>query len=131
MAESIPTSSLLQDCLGPLVMSFRRSSSAYRNYLNHGKTFRWSLVIWRANNDLVSLLIQTGWMLPDTHKDEAIRIVTHLDLWASLWERHKCDMQPTLDDIFVFENSHSFPRDAEEKIIELFTLLSSDCDEEC
>ena len=106
----------LDECLGPLMTRLQRAQSAYRFYLDDGKTFRGALALRRANDSLIALLLDKAWLLPELLQEQATLIVTHLDIWAALWDHHREATQPGLDDEFAFPNEHRFPADAEAQL---------------
>ena len=116
---------LLETCLGPLVMRLQRAQSAYVYYRDTGMTFRGALVLWRANTDLTRHLLDSAWLLPGHLQTQAARIVSHIDVWASLWEYHRDAQRPDLDDKFVFPNDQRFPADAEVALKTYFARLQS------
>ena len=116
---------LLETCLGPLMTRLQRAQSAYAYYREVDMTFRGALVLWRANTDLTRHLLDTAWLLPADLQAQAARIVNHIDVWASLWEHHRDEQKPGLDDTFAFPNDHRFPADAEAALKAYYEQLKS------
>jgi len=114
---------LLADLLGPLHMHFAAARRAYRDYLDGGRTFLHARSLRRINASARSLLLARGWMLPDRLQEDAACLISHYDVWMSLWGDHRAALRPGPDDVFAFENRHSYPREAEARLEALYERL--------
>lgn len=119
---------LLDELLGPLHMHFRGARTAYEDYLANGRTFLWANSLKRINGAARALLLAKGYLLPDELQDDAAALLRHYDVWLTRWDDHAERTAPALDDPFDFENSVTFPRDAEERLERLYRTLRETAD---
>lgn len=115
---------LVAELLGPLHMRFRAAKAAYRSYLEQGRIFLFAQNLKRINLSSRALLLDKGWMLPEAHRAHALDLVAHWDVWLTLWEELAARASPRSSDTFVFENSFTYPREAEEALERLFADLA-------
>lgn len=118
-------SALLDELLGPLHMHFRSARTAYQDYLANGRSFLWASSLRRINSAARSLLLAKGYLLPAELQDDAAALVRHYDVWLTLWDDLAERTIPALNDPFVFENSVTYPRDAEDRLEQLYAALVS------
>lgn len=116
--------SLLHDLLGPLHMHFRAARAAYRGYLDNGRTFLFAKSLRRVNVSARALLMARGHLLPPELREDVAALVAHYDVWLTLWTEHRRATQPALSDPFVFQNSFTYPKEAEARLEALFETLS-------
>lgn len=114
---------LVVELLGPLHMHFRSAGAAYRDYLAEGRSFLWANSLYRLNSAARLLLLAKGYLLPDDLKADATALIRHYDAWLTLWEDLAERSRPALDDAFVFESRISYPRDAEDRLRQLYDAL--------
>ena len=114
---------LLDELLGPLHMHFASARAAYRAYLDEGRTFLHASSLRRINLGARALLTGKGWLLPDAMQVHARALIEHYDIWLTLWEAHAERARPALADPFAFENSFTYPRDAEQALESLYQEL--------
>lgn len=119
------TASLLADLLGPLHMHFLAARRAYRDYLDGGRAFVHTRSLRRINLSARSLLLNRGWRLPAELQPDAAALVAHYDVWLSHWSDRRAEARPGPHDAFVFENRHTYPKDAEARLEALYERLRS------
>lgn len=117
------TPSLLHDLLGPLHMHFLAARAAYRGYLENGRSFLFARSLRRVNVSARTLLMSRGHLLPRPLQEDAAALIAHYDVWLTLWDAHRKALKPALSDPFVFENSFTYPKEAEDRIEALFAEL--------
>jgi hypothetical protein len=106
-------------------MHFLTARAAYRFYLDNGRTFLFAVSLRRVNRAARALLMSRGHLLPPELQPAAAALVAHYDVWLTLWAEHRRSLMPALSDPFVFENSFTYPRDAEQKIEALYIEMST------
>ncbi|MBC7949785.1 MAG: hypothetical protein H7Y42_18015 [Chitinophagaceae bacterium] len=97
---------------GQLYMLFQRSASAYRDYLEGGKTYFFARILRTYNNATRELLLEKGYLLSEELQQDALALITHYDIWMEKWDDLETRMKPAPNDEFVFPNDHVFPKNA-------------------
>ncbi|HEV2866696.1 MAG TPA: hypothetical protein VGX37_09285 [Allosphingosinicella sp.] len=116
---------LVEELLGPLHMHFLSARAAYRDYLDNGRGFRFASSLRRINGCARELLLNKRHLLPEEHQASAVALIGHYDAWMALWDEHAERLRPAPDDPFVFENRHTYPRDAEQRLEALYEGLGA------
>lgn len=119
--DQLPLTAVL---LGPLHMRFRAARAAYASYLEQGRTFLFARSLRRINYSSRKLLLDNGWMLPEPHREHALALIAHYDVWLTLWDDLAERTSPRPTDPFVFENSVTYPRESEAALERLFAHYS-------
>lgn len=102
--------------LRDLLQCFDASLAAYRTYISEGKTFR-NACLLKINNERASaLLIKYSATLPAAHHADARALANHYNTWKSKWEELAAQSNPGPDDVFVFPNDITFPRDSAQRL---------------
>jgi hypothetical protein len=114
---------LLDELLGPLHMHFACARDSYRAYLAEGRIFLHACSLRRINLGARALLIGKGWLLPEAVQADAVALIGHYDVWLTLWDAHAERTAPAPGDAFVFENSFTYPREAEQALERLYEEL--------
>jgi len=109
--------------LGQTFINLKRSEIAYKNYLQDEKKFIHAKILKTCNEQLRNLLIENSFLLSDTLQHDALSLITHYDIWIEKWNALKQTQKFSLDDIFVFENGHTFPKDAAIRIESEFNRI--------
>jgi hypothetical protein len=117
---------LLDELLGPLHMHFRSAYAAYRDYLAGGRTFLWANSLKRINGAARALLLSKGYLLPEEMQEDAAALVRHWDVWLTYWDDFAERTRPSLDDPFNFENKVHYPREAEQRLEQLYRRLRAE-----
>ena len=120
------TNPLLDELLGPLHMHFRVARGAYRDYLAHGKSFLFASSLRRTNLSARALLLGKGYLLPPDLQEDAAALIAHYDVWLTLWEDLADRLKPAPGEAFVFENSFTYPKEAELRLEELHRKLAEE-----
>ena len=95
-----------------------RGKRAYADYMENGKLFKYAIIIKNNNQSIHRIIMSEGYLVPSHLKDKLIDIVSHIDLWLVYWENLKDELNPDLNDEFVFENEFGFPKASEKALIE-------------
>ena len=111
--------------LGQTFINFKRSEIAYKNYLHDGKKFIHAKVLKTCNEQLRTLLIENSFLLSDTLQHDALSLITHYDIWIEKWNESEQTLKPSLDGVFIFENSYTFPKDAATRIEKEFFRIKN------
>jgi len=113
----------IKDFLGTLIFHFERGKLSYESYLKSGNNFLYARILKDNNSAIKKLLLSNGHILPTDLKQDALQILAHLDVWHELWDDLKHQLEPSLNDVFIFQNDHSFPKDSEKALIYFFNSL--------
>lgn len=106
--EAMGTSAFLRE----LIECFHESTIAYKNYPNGGKQFRYAQALKKQNSKALILLLNNIEMLPDTLQEDATLLITHYEIWSAKWDELAQKNKPAPGDIFVFNNTATFPKEA-------------------
>lgn len=88
------------------------SLEAYRNYMQHGKSFRYAKELRKCNSDMIDLLNKNAGLLNEELAIASTALTEHYTTWRNKWDRHQEVLQPGADDVFAFANDHTFPKQA-------------------
>ena len=97
---------------GQLSMNLKRSATAYKEYLEGGKTFMFAKILRLYNEKIRELLLEKGYLLSDNLQTDALALISHYDIWMQKWDELKKNLNPYPDDEFSFPNNFTFPKDA-------------------
>lgn len=97
-----------------------QSGRAYKEYLQNGCTFFYAKQLMEHNSAIQSALTKSMDILPDSLKNDAEQLVNHYKTWTEKWLALEKETSPSDDDVFIFQNNHTFPRKAAQKIEETF-----------
>ena len=81
--------------------AIKRSQAAYDLYLK-SKTYYQANRIYKANKQLYSMA-EKLYLVDDVGRKGFKELIFHLDDWFLQYEEHVRQLQPKLDDVFVFE----------------------------
>jgi hypothetical protein len=101
------------------------SHQAYKDYLAGGKTFRYALDIKKHNSSITSLLNSQKQLLSDSLQPDAEALLFHYTAWTHKWDKLATTLQPASDDVFVFENDITFPRQSARRLEEEYRAIRS------
>jgi hypothetical protein len=104
------------ELLQELSNNLKASAEAYQAYLAGGKTFRYAQQLKKYNSQITSLILDHSHLLTSTLQDDAAALLVHYKAWTEKWEKLAADINPQPDDIFVFGNDVTFPRQAARNI---------------
>jgi hypothetical protein len=115
------SATLISELLGPLSMLFRRGEAAYQNFHTDGRQFLFAKILRDNNQEIRSLILTKGYLLPLEQQQNAIDLVAHLDIWLELWEHLAATKAHQPEDQFSFE-SCNYPHAAAAALKELCFL---------
>ena len=116
---------LLHQLLGPLHMHFKAAKAAYHRYLSNGKSFLFAVSLRRINSSARQLLLDKGYLLPEERQADAVALIEHYDVWLTLWDDLASRGPIAFGEPFVFENKVNYPRDSEQRLGELYRMLTA------
>ena len=102
--------------LNMLTELFTQSGIAYHRYLDGGKKFRYAKELKLYNNKALILLIENKSILPEELQKDAQSLINHYTEWSQKWEQLAAEKEHQPDDIFVFANDVTFPRQAAQNL---------------
>lgn len=117
----------LSELLGPLVMHFERTMSAYKRW--DGKNlFLEAQIVRQGNQTIRDTLLAKGHLIPPHLIPHATKLVVHYDVWMEAFDRIRGQTSPAADTHFVFAGpaGYPFPREAEAAFKAEFTRLQSE-----
>jgi len=97
---------------GLLYMNLKRSESAYKEYLEGGKTYMFARILKIYNEKIRGLLLEKGWLLSGGLQKDALLLISHYDIWLQKWNDFEKKVNPAPDDEFAFPNDFIFPKEA-------------------
>ena len=106
--------------LRDLLQCFDASLNAYRTYISEGRTFRNACLLKINNEQALTLLSNHSATLPAVYHADARALAAHYSTWKSKWEELAAQTNPGPDDVFVFPNNITFPRDSAQRLEELY-----------
>lgn len=110
---------LLEDVCQRLILS----GKAYREYLQNGQTFFYAKQLFQYNSAIQSALIKDMDILPGNLKSDAVELISHYQAWTEKWLELEKEITPSDSDVFIFQNTHTFPRQAARNIEEALEKL--------
>ena len=119
----------MEDCkafLRDLLQCFDASLAAYRTYISEGKTFRNASLLKINNEQALALLSNHSAILPDIYQPDVIALADHYSTWKSKWEQLAAQTNPGPDDVFVFPNDITFPRESAVRLEKYYASLKQD-----
>jgi hypothetical protein len=97
---------------GQLYMNLKRSETAYKEYLQGGKTFMFAKILRLYNEKIRELLLEKGYLLQEGLQKDALALIAHYDIWMQKWDALKTSLDPSPNDEFIFPNNATFPKEA-------------------
>ncbi|MDZ4793983.1 MAG: hypothetical protein SGI83_06865 [Bacteroidota bacterium] len=104
------------EVLKELIELFNKSTIAYRQYLAAGKTFQFALELKLYNGKALQLLIDNKQSMPEDLQEDIQSLITHYREWSQKWEQLAAEKQHEAQDVFVFANDITFPRQAAQNL---------------
>lgn len=120
---------LLTELLSPVYIQLKRAETGYRNYQANGKTYLYARIIREANTAIRDLILQKAYLQPEELEKEFMLLLEHIDIWDQKWLALEKELQPHPDQPFIFQNSHTFPREAARQIESLYLQLKREYSE--
>lgn len=109
-----------------LFTTFERSATAYRQYLNGGNAFRFAQQLKLYNGNALQLLEENGSLLPDNLQEDVQSLITHYREWSAKWEQLSAEKDFGPDEVFVFANDITFPKQAAQKLENFYRELTGE-----
>ena len=106
------TTALLKE----LTVLFDQSTLAYRQYLDAGKTFHHAQQLKLHNSNALKLLIENQQLLSEELQKDAQSLITHYTEWSQKWEHLAAEKEHQPEDVFVFANDVTFPKQAAQNL---------------
>lgn len=103
-----------------IVFNLKRAEIAYKNYLDFDKKYIYAKNIKKANDCVQKAIIEYSYIIPKSIENDILLLLEHLEIWTERWVDLERKRSPNLDDEFVFQNKHQFPKDACQNIINHF-----------
>jgi hypothetical protein len=108
-----------------LIITFERSANAYRQYLQGGRTFRFAQELKLFNNQALKLLEDNKTASPGDLQEDIQSLITHYREWSAKWERLHAEKEFGPDEVFVFANDITFPKQAAQNLEDFCRDLTS------
>ena len=106
----------LEAFLKEFTQTLHHSSHAYQEYMNAGKTFQFARHLKHHNRKALKLLTENKSILPEDLQKDAQSLINHYTEWSQKWEQLAAEKEHQPDDIFVFANDVTFPRQAAQNL---------------
>jgi hypothetical protein len=91
----------------------------YLVYIGASKQFLYTQILFNVNKDVVALVNLNSHLLPENRKEDAMRLLFHLDVWSVLWKSEVEKQSPQLNDCFTFANEITFPNESVKRLLKL------------
>jgi uncharacterized protein (DUF2461 family) len=98
--------------LSELKAVLAQSTISYQNYLNAGKTFQYAQELKHHNSKALKLLTDNKLLMSIELQDDIQSLITHYTEWSEKWEKLAAEKEHNPDDVFVFANDITFPKQA-------------------
>jgi hypothetical protein len=108
---------------GQIYINLKRSATAYKEYLQGGKTFMFAMILRQYNEKIRELILEKGYILPGNLQEDALALVSHYDIWMQKWDELKKNLDPSPGDEFAFPNTATFPKEAARNIEAFYERL--------
>jgi hypothetical protein len=108
---------------GLLYMNLKRSETAYKEYLQGGKTYLFARILKIYNEKIRELLLEKGYLLPGTLQKDALLLISHYDVWLQKWNDLEKRLNPGPGDEFIFPNEFIFPKEAAKNLEEEYLRI--------
>lgn len=118
--------------LAPLYFLFQLSGKAYEQYLQN-KIYLNAAILRKSNKKILGLLNRNVAMIPRELLGDAVALINHYNSWLFQFKSHKEKINPTLTDIFVFDQADStaaYPRQSEENFSRYYIQKKQELDNE-
>jgi len=98
--------------LEELITILNQSTLSYRDYLAAGKTFQFAQQLKLHNSIALQLLIDNKQLMPAELQEDIQSLISHYTEWSQKWEKLAAEKKHQPDDVFVFANDVTFPKQA-------------------
>lgn len=114
--------------ISPVNFFLHLSRRAYDKYLAN-KIFLHAKNIRAANEKVRDLIQANPDLLPEKLFADAIELLNHYGIWMAQFDLHIQDIDPRLEDLFVFQqldNESAFPKQAEQHFFDFYNQLKKE-----
>lgn len=115
-----------EELIALLHESIEASGVAYKNYIAGGKTFRFAQELKKQNDKITQIINRNSQMLSPALQQDTTALLHHYNVWTEKWIKLAADIIPEQDDIFVFENNVTFPKQAAINIKEEYLKIKTE-----
>jgi hypothetical protein len=106
----------VSNTLNKICFYFKRSTLAYCQYLNNGKTYQYARQLRTINQNTINLILSSKNSIPVELEDDFALVLNHLEVWAELWDKLNQTKIFKLNEPFIFQNKVSFPKESAKRI---------------
>ncbi|NOT50552.1 MAG: hypothetical protein HOP10_04685 [Chitinophagaceae bacterium] len=110
--------------LEKLIAILDRSAIAYRQYINEGKPFQLAQQLKLHNGNALQWLKENGSLLPIRFQGDIQSLITHYSEWSHKWEKLNAEKEFGPDEVFVFANDITFPKQAAQNLEAFYKEIS-------
>ena len=89
----------------------------YSAYIENGKKFVFSKVLFDVNDEIYHLIKSNIVMCPEERKQDAYDLIFHIDVWRTIWLDEVEQKNPSWSDEFAFPNEIKFPKKSVERLL--------------
>ncbi len=98
--------------LKELLAIFGESINAYHRYLLADKIYQFAQPLKLHNGNALQLLKENKALLPANLQEDIQLLITHYTEWSQKWEQLDAEKKHKPNDVFVFANDITFPKQA-------------------
>lgn len=109
--------------LGKLLFYFERGRNTYSKYLECGSIYLYARILKDNNDKIIEVLSKVYSVCPTDTQSAILDLTHHIDVWSSHWCYLENQLNPNPNDEFVFQNTVSYPKDAESNIVTYYEGL--------
>jgi len=114
----------LQELISELYHDIKKSEMIYKEYLDNGKKFKHARQLKIINSKIWKCLNQNNQLLSPALQKDSVALMEHYKIWTEKWESLEKELNPLPDDEFVFQNDHTFPKQAAKNIEQAYFKLN-------
>ncbi len=96
--------------LESLLLSCQAGYLMYQEYLNCNKKFMFAKIIKENNEKISDMILNHIHLFSYEQRSDLILIVNHINSWCRQWENLYEQLNPNLEDEFVFNTLINFPK---------------------
>jgi hypothetical protein len=113
--------------LGELSIEFQRSKITYKEYIDNGNKFIYARILKESNTNIRNNLLKNSFLLSEELQEDALALISHYDIWIEKWsDLYLKNTNLKLDDVFIFQNKHTFPKQSELNLLNKFKKIKKE-----